>query len=74
MEKPMYKLCGHRHLPGEPHVLTGVGPRGIVTRTVTRPARVTPSVTPGKPCPTCGHDWPMTGAQRQRRYREAKRG
>ena len=27
-------------------------------------------VTPGQPCPTCGRPMPMTGAQRQKRWRE----
>ena len=25
---------------------------------------------PGQPCPTCGRPMPMTGAQRQKRWRE----
>ena len=29
---------------------------------------------PGQPCPTCGRKVPMTGAQRQKAYRERQRG
>ncbi len=28
--------------------------------------------TPGEPCPTCGRKVPLSGAERQRRYRERR--
>ena len=89
MEKPMCKLCQHRHWGGGPHVPSpvtkAVTPSPLVTRKVTPvtetvtlpqvPANtVTVIVTPGGPCPTCGQKVPLTPAEKQRRYREGQRG
>lgn len=35
-------------------------------------AALKPEVGPGEPCPACGQKIPMTGAQRQRAYRERR--
>lgn len=89
MEKTMCKLCRRRHLASEPHVLPPVtkpvAPNPLVTRKVTPvtktvtlprvPANtVTVIVTQGEPCPTCGRSGPMSEAEKQRRYRERRRG
>lgn len=45
-----------------------------VTPRLAKPIAVTGSVTPGQPCPTCGHTAPLTPAQKQARYRQKKAG
>lgn len=95
MDKPMCKLCRHRHW-GSEHVL----PKNVrgsdfayvpdeddfeddthvpiapvtVTRTVSAPKVITPAVTPGEPCPTCGHVVPLGNKLRQQKFRERQRG
>jgi hypothetical protein len=87
--KPLCKLCDTRHYSYESHKLTAgdVTPSVTpVTQAATQPpiryaARnaepvpVTPTVTPGEPCPTCGQvvRQHQDNASRQRAYR-ARRG
>lgn len=61
-------------------------PVNKVTEAVTPPDKVTQTVTPEQPmsrdvteivtaheCPTCGRPYPMSNAERQRRYRERQK-
>lgn len=56
----------------ERHNATAVTPTvtPLVTPTVTGADDVTPTVTPGQPCPTCGRRVPLTHGLRQKLYRE----
>ena len=83
---PKCKLCGVAHWLDEAHTYA-VEPQAVsnavrnvfdysVTNNVTEAAMITAAVTSGHECPICGllHHRPSSNADRQRAYRERKRG